>query len=148
MSQDGEHLIAMQANAAQYPGAVASVVSDAEYATLLQTQLLDSTVAISKVKAEAQRRIYARYPQWKQANLHGRTTKLLAIESGRYRDADGTLQPARALTAAEIQEVAAGGAAMAWIESVRAASDLVESDFAAAGYAASFNIAGSARWPA
>ena len=103
---------------------------------------------IAGVKVEAQRRIFARYPQWKQANLHGRTTKLLAIEAGKYRDGTGALQSARALTVNEIQEIADASVAMAWIESVRAASGLIESDINAATDPASFDVAGSPRWPA
>ena len=34
MSQDGDALVAMEANAAQYPSAIASVVSDEEYTRL------------------------------------------------------------------------------------------------------------------
>lgn len=105
-------------------------------------------IKTAEVKAEAQRRIFARYPQWKQANLNGRTTKLLAIEAGKYRDSTGVLQPARALTASEIQEIADASVAMAWIESVRAASGLIESDINAATDPASFDVAGSPRWPA
>lgn len=112
---------------------------------------IDLTVVRSKkitdTKAEAQKRIFARYPQWKQANLHGRTTKLLAIEAGRYRDDSGVLQPARALTAGEITEIAAGSTAITWIESVCAASNLIEVDIKASTDPAKFDVAGSARWP-
>ena len=38
MSQDGDALKAMKANAMQYPGAVASVVSDSEYVALKAAQ--------------------------------------------------------------------------------------------------------------
>lgn len=38
MSQDGDALEAMQKNAAQYPGAVASVVTDTEYTQLIESQ--------------------------------------------------------------------------------------------------------------
>jgi hypothetical protein len=45
MSQQGEHLATMQQNALQYQGAVASVVTDAEYAVLTAPTLADSKAA-------------------------------------------------------------------------------------------------------
>jgi hypothetical protein len=45
MSQEGEHLATMQQNASQYPGAVASIVTDAEYALLTAPTLADSKAA-------------------------------------------------------------------------------------------------------
>jgi hypothetical protein len=45
MSQAGEHLATMKQNASQYPGAVASIVTDAEYALLTAPTLADSKAA-------------------------------------------------------------------------------------------------------
>lgn len=154
LHQDGEALAAMQANAAQYPGATASVVTDAEFATLLAAQPLDAAEATKKVKAEAQRRILTRLPgataenyRDKELNYLGRQAELDAIALGTYRDSSGVLQPARALTAAEITEVATFSAFWAWVKANRDASALVESDWQTAGWAATFDHANSSRWP-
>jgi hypothetical protein len=65
------------------------------------------------VKAEAQRRIFARYPQWRQANMTARGVKLLRKGEPNW-------------TAAEQAEAVALDVAWLWIMSVRAASDALE----------------------
>lgn len=105
-------------------------------------------VKAAEVKREAQRRIFAKYPQWKQTNMSARFDELRATEDGKYRDAAGVLQPARALTAAEISEIASFSAAWSWVKSVRAASNAIEADILASATPDSFDVAGDARWPA
>lgn len=107
----------------------------------------NKNIKIRETKSEAQRRIFARYPQTKQANMSARFNELNAIESGRYRDAIGVLQPARALTASEIAEIASCSAAWIWIKQVRAASDLIEADIQASADPANFDVINSPRWP-
>lgn len=103
---------------------------------------------IAEAKAEAQRRILGRYPQWKQANMHARTTELIAFESGHYRDSTGALQPARALTADEQAELAAIVGAWQWIKAVRMASDQIEADIRAAADPSAIDVVNDPRWPA
>lgn len=82
---------------------------------------------IMAVKAEAQRRIYAIYPQWKQANMTARAVELVRKGETNW-------------TAEEQSEAAALDAAWAWIKSVRVASGAIEemnqipADYAADGY--------------
>lgn len=76
------------------------------------------TIKIAAVKAEAQRRILAKWPDWKQRNA--------------------------ALGLLEVSEVAA---CKKWIADVKAASNLIEQDIQASADPASFDVAGSARWP-
>ena len=52
MSQDGDALVAMKANAAQHPGAVASVVSDAAYAALVAAQPKTTEELNAPIKAK------------------------------------------------------------------------------------------------
>lgn len=155
MSQDGEGIEAMERNAAQYPGAAAKVVSDSEYAALMAAQPPDAADAIQKVKAEAQRRILTRLPgstlenyRDKELNYLGRQAELDAIVLGTYRDSNGVLQPARALTTSEIDEVLTFSAFWTWVKDVRSKSNLVESDWQAAGWVASFDYVNNPKWPA
>lgn len=95
------------------------------------------TKKIAETKAEAQRRIYALLPQWRQANLTARgvelNTKLLM---------GGTL------TQAEKDEQTAGFALWEKVKAIRAASNQIEQDIQASADPASFDVVGSARWPA
>lgn len=102
---------------------------------------------IIATRAEAQRRIFARYPQWKQANMQAQHAKLAAVASGAYYTPDGSLQPARPLTAEETASIVSFSAALAWIESVRSVSDAIEADIRASADPASFDVVGDARWP-
>jgi hypothetical protein len=70
---------------------------------------------VSRVKAEARRRILARFPEWKQANMTARGVELVNI-----RLAVGSW------TENQAQEAAALSAAWDWIKGVRAASDALE----------------------
>jgi hypothetical protein len=80
----------------------------------------------SAVKTEARRRIVARYPDWKQANMLARGLELQDI-----------FRRVGAWTAAEQAEAAALDAAWAWIKAIRQVSDSIEAmqpipaDFAA-----------------
>lgn len=94
------------------------------------------SIKIAEVKAEAQRRIYAILPQWKQANLTAR-----GVEMNAKRIAGGTL------TQSEQDEMAAGFALWGKVKAVRTASNLVEQDIQASTNPASFDVAGSTRWP-
>jgi len=67
------------------------------------------------VKLEARRRIVARYPEWKQANMLARGLELQDI-----------FRRVGAWTAAEQAEAAALDAAWAWIKAIRQASDSIE----------------------
>lgn len=106
------------------------------------------TQKIKETKAEAQRRIFARYPQTKQANMQARSDELDRIESGRWRDTSGLQQLARLLTASEIYELASFNVAWTWVKSVRAASDQIEADIQASTDPANFDVINSSRWPA
>ncbi len=86
----------------------------------------------AKIKAEAGRRILARFPDWKQANMTARGVELVGI-----RVVAGTWTPE------EAAEAEALGTAWDWIKAVRAASDALEAlDPIPA------DIAGAALWPA
>ena len=63
------------------------------------------------IKREAQRRILARYPLWRQINMMAQLSKL---------------QNAQILSAEEMADEAAIAAAFDWIEAVRAASGQIE----------------------
>lgn len=67
------------------------------------------------VKAEARRRILARYPDWKQANMTAQGVELVNI-----RVSIGSW------TERQAQEAAALSSAWDWIKSVRSASDRLE----------------------
>lgn len=96
--------------------AARAVVAAFDYAAVLP----------DRVKAEARRRILARLPEWKQANMTARGVELLNI---RMSVGSWTQQQA--------QEAAALSAAWDWVKSVRVASDALEAmsptpqDFAA-----------------
>lgn len=70
----------------------------------------------ASVKAEAARRILARYPEWKQRNMTARGVDLLSrrLVAGAWTDA-------------EAAEASALQVAWDWIKSVRATSDALES---------------------
>lgn len=89
-------------------------------------QPLAPSVIIAGIKAEAARRILARYPDYKQANMLARQGELHRIQTGHMMDAAGQMIPARALNAAETAELSMIGAAWAWIKSVRATSNTLE----------------------
>jgi hypothetical protein len=80
------------------------------------------------VRAEASRRILAVYPLWKQQNMTARAIDLLRKGEARW-------------TRAEAAQAAALDAAFAWIKSVRAASNTMESG-------PPHDFASNARWPA
>ena len=94
------------------------------------------TEIIIKTKAEAQRRILAVIPQWKQANLTARGVELnTKVISGGV------------LTTAEQAELTAGFALWSKAKAIRTASDLIEQDIAASINLATFDVVNSARWP-
>lgn len=92
---------------------------------------------IADVKAEASRRILARFPTWKQANMNMRATELVDIRLGRE------------LTTEETAERDALLGAAAWIKAVRTASDDIEAALPddAEGLSA-FSAAAADGWPA
>lgn len=92
---------------------------------------LDRLVAL--VKAEANRRILARYPQYKQANMTARAVKLSDIRHS------------RPLTSDETAEKAAIEAAWDWVTSVRATSNSIEAEITAGAVP---DIANHTGWPA
>lgn len=129
-------------------------ITQVEYTVLAGAQPLDSVTAIMKVKAEAQRRILTRLPgatqenyRDKELNYLGRQAELDALVLGTYRDNAGVLQPARTLTAAEIAEIAVFSAFWDWVKANRIASNLIEADWQALGYAANFDYINNVRWP-
>lgn len=65
------------------------------------------------VKTEAQRRIYERHPQWKQANMTVRSVTLVRLGEANW-------SPAEAAEAAELES------AWTWIREVRTASNAIE----------------------
>jgi hypothetical protein len=78
---------------------------------LMRSQGLSSPfVTIDDVRLEAQRRIYARYPQWKQANMTARAVELLRKGEAKW-------------SADDVAESTALDAAWTWIASIRAKSD-------------------------
>jgi hypothetical protein len=72
-------------------------------------------ITIGTIKAEARRRILAKYPQWKQANMTARMVELNKIRAS-----------AGSWTAGEQIEVDAIQSAWDWVKSVRSASDALE----------------------
>lgn len=84
--------------------------------------LRDEAAMIASVKAEAQRRIYAEIPAWKQANLTARSAELL-----RLRLDAGTWTPEQQ-TEADAIEVA-----WAWTKAVRTRSNELEVEIVAGG---------------
>lgn len=91
---------------------------------------------ISDTKAEAQKRIYARLPQWKQANLIAR-----AVELHEKKINGGTF------TQGEQDELAAGFALWDKVKAIRAASNLIESEIKASADPSSVEVVNSPRWP-
>ena len=67
----------------------------------------------TEIKAAARAQILARYPEWQQANLLARAVELVSVGD---------------LSGPEWQQMQAG---WAWIQAVRARSDLLEADVAA-----------------
>jgi len=122
------------------------VVEDEKPAFRWETERLETSVAIERdcvrityavvprpsgeiaaqIKAEAQRRIYARYPDWLQANMIARQGELLRAVIGQMIDEVGNPLPARDLTASELQELVVINAAWSWIKAVRMASNGLE----------------------
>ena len=130
------------------------VVTEAEYQSLLNAQRDWLTIKTKEIKAEAQRRILTRLPgatlenyQDKELNYLGRERFLNLIETGKYRDANGLLQPARALTTSEVAELGVISSFWTWVEANRRASAEVETDLQASADKANFNVATSTRWP-
>jgi hypothetical protein len=72
-------------------------------------------VPAEAVKAQARRRILARYPDWRQANMTARGVELA------FKAAQGL-----ALSPAEAAEAAALQAAWSWIKAIRATADALE----------------------
>lgn len=68
---------------------------------------------ILAVKAEAQRRIFDRFPQWKQANMTARAVEIVRMGEGNWTPEVKT-------------EADALDGAWAWIKSVRDASNTIE----------------------
>lgn len=97
----------------------------------------------SLVKLECRRRILARFPDWKQANIQAREGELHRIQVGLMRGVDGELLPARALDESELVEEIAIAQAWTWIKATRAASDAIE-----AMQPIPADYADDARWPA
>ena len=91
-----------------------------------------AAVPADAVKAEARRRILARFPEWKQANMTARGVELIGI-----RVVAGAWSPE------EAAEAKALGAAWDWIKAVRAASDALE-----AGAPTPADFADDKHWPA
>lgn len=89
---------------------------------------------IARVKAEAQRRIFERYPQHKQGNM------LAFVSTTHEKRLNG-----ETLTAAEIATRQSIGEANVWILAVRTASNLIEADLV---IDQSTPIESSTRWPA
>lgn len=95
-----------------------------------------SAALIAATKAEAQRRIYALLPQWKQANLMARAAELaFKVEQG------------IALTQEEKDERTAGFALWNKVKAIRAASNLIETDIKTSADPASFDVINNPRWP-
>jgi hypothetical protein len=92
---------------------------------------LAAAARVGAVKAEARRRILARFPEWRQANMTARGVELLNIRV-----------VAGSWTAPQAQEAGELGAAWDWIKAVRAASNAIE---ALAPIPADF--ASDTRWP-
>lgn len=120
------------ASAARTPFAGASEVVDEGHPDLVAF-LAPKPATVADVKAEARRRILARYADWKQDNMTARGVELLKL-----RIANG------AWTAAEQAEADALKAAWDWIKAVRAASDAIEADLGTMTVEA---MRADARWP-
>lgn len=130
-------LICFGPNSNQYdPGVVAGATLTIEVNAPTPALATRQASARAATKAEAQRRILAVIPQWKQANLTARGVELnTKVISG------GTL------TIAEQAELAAGFALWSKAKAIRTSSDLIELDIAASTNLDTFDIVNSTRWP-
>lgn len=104
--------------------------------------------AIAATKEEAQRRIYARLPQWKQANYLARMQELSEIVAGTH-----PMISQRKLTSEDVAQRTFLAAEWEWAKSVRAASDTLEAEVSALSTASEIDawvwaMPGDARWPA
>jgi hypothetical protein len=98
------------------PDIFTRIVSEADLAEVLRPYgIVGPVVTPQDVKAEAQRRIYERYPEWKQANLLARGVELQDAwrVNGEW-------------TAEEAADAQTCRDAWDWIKSVRDASDAIE----------------------
>jgi hypothetical protein len=98
------------------PDGFTRIASEAELASVLRPYGLVGPVVLAEdVKAEAQRRIYEHYPEWRQLNMTARGIELQDIwrEAGQW-------------TEQESADAKACRQAWEWIKSVRAASDALE----------------------
>lgn len=91
---------------------------------------------VERVKAEAQRRIYAFAPAWRQANATARAVELLRIGEANW-------------SAGDAADAAACTALWDRVRAVRTASDAIEAEVAAlsAAAAAAFDVVASPLWP-
>lgn len=98
------------------PERVTRIVSESELSAVLRPYgIVGPVVLPADVKAEAQRRIYERYPEWRQANLLARGVELQ--DAWRLNGA---------WTAQEAADAQACRDAWAWINAVRDASNTLE----------------------
>lgn len=125
-SEDDPQFAELSVDLAEYPDARGDL---AAWPAVVRAQ------KISEVKAEAQKRILAIIPQWKQADLTARAVELIIKMT-----MGGTL------TLVEKDEMAAGFELWSQVKAIRSASDLIEQDIAASTDPASFDVAGSSRW--
>jgi len=106
---------------------ITRIASESDLSDVLRVcGLVGPVVTALDVKMEANRRILAAYPSWKQANMLARDAELSRIQAGLMRDVNGDVMAARALSAEEIEEERALNAAWAWVGATRAASDAIE----------------------
>lgn len=91
---------------------------------------------IAETKNEAQRRIYADVPHWKQHNLTARSVELMK-----------KVQEGGVLTPEENAEFSAGLSVWDRVKAIRVASNLIEQDIAASADPKSFDVKRSPRWP-
>jgi hypothetical protein len=107
-SRSGDYV---KASAVPDSAFVVNVPNTDRIGILMRSQGLSSPfVTIDDVRLEAQRRIYARYPQWKQANMTARAVELLRKGEAKW-------------SADDVAESTALDAAWTWIASIRAKSD-------------------------
>lgn len=100
-------------------------------ATVLARRAFEEAVA--GVKAEASRRIGAKYPSWKQINMIARGVELAETQAAR--------------TPIEAAEAQALLAAWAEVKAIRAASDAIEAEIAQALDPRLVNIGQHPAWP-
>lgn len=94
-------------------GADEEIIVEFDKVRIVRSPISIPPTTIADVKAEAQRRIFGRYPQWKQANMTARAVELLQIGQTNW-------------SAEEQAEAAALNAAWAWIKAIRTKSDEIE----------------------